>query len=107
MSSSVGPYPVDLMAFHIASEYATHADDMGVDVPGAERESRTAWRAKVSLFALKETDKPVQVEHKDGNYTVRASGKEATLSQADFVEAVTARLKTIDPELQDALRALA
>ena len=46
MASSVGPYPVDLMAFHIASEYATHADDMDVPIdeprcrpgrPGARR----------------------------------------------------------------------
>lgn len=107
MSSSVGPYPVDLMAFHIASEYATHADDMDVEISDAERDSRTAWRAKVSLFALKETDKPVQVERDGESFIVRSGGKEATLSVADFVEAVTARLKTIDPDLQDALRALA
>src|SRR5438067_1392343 len=54
LSSSVGPYPVGLMAFHIASEYATHADDMGVAVPESERAARTAWRAKVSEFALEE-----------------------------------------------------
>jgi uncharacterized protein (TIGR03083 family) len=107
LSSSVGPYPVDLMAFHIASEYATHGDDMKVPVDAAERDARTAWREKVSLFALKETEKPVELEKTDVGYTVRAEGKQAMLSNEDFVEAVTARLKTIDPELQDALRALA
>ena len=28
MSSSVGPYPVGLMGFHLFNEYATHYDDM-------------------------------------------------------------------------------
>jgi uncharacterized protein (TIGR03083 family) len=107
LSSSVGPYPVGLMAFHIASEYATHADDMDVPVSDAERAERTAWRDKISRFALEEVGKPVELEERDDSYLVRAAGKEATLSRADFVEAVTARLKTIDPELQDALRALA
>jgi uncharacterized protein (TIGR03083 family) len=107
MSSSVGPYPVGLMAFHIASEYATHADDMDVDVPTSEQDARTAWRAKVSLFGLAEAEKPVGVEAKDDAYAIRAGESEFTLSPSDFVEAVAGRLKTIEPELQEALRALA
>jgi len=110
LSSSVGPYPVGLMAFHIASEYATHADDMGVEIPAAERAARTAWRAKVSEFAVEETDKPVTFEARNGSHVVRVGNKEATLPDADFVEAVTARLPkdyAIDPEVRDGLRALA
>jgi uncharacterized protein (TIGR03083 family) len=107
LSSSVGPYPVGLMAFHIASEYATHGDDMNVPVDDGEKAGRTAWREKVSLFALKETEKPVELEKVDGGYNVRAEGEEAKLSAEEFVEAATARLKTISAKLQDALRALA
>ena len=110
MSSSVGPYPVDLMAFHIASEYATHGDDMDVEVGDDERDSRRAWRAKVSRFALKETEKPVELSQKGDRYVVRSEGNEIELSEHDFVEAVTARLPDdhpIDPQLRDALRALA
>ncbi len=107
LSSSVGPYPAGLMAFHIASEYATHGDDMNVPVNEGEKAARTAWREKVSLFAVKEAEKPVELEKVDGGYTVRAEGEEAKLSAEEFVEAVTARLKTISPNLQDALRALA
>ncbi len=110
LSSSVGPYPVDLMAFHIASEYATHADDMHVQIDPAEAAERTAWRAKVSRFALKETDKPVEVEQGGGRYVVRLGDNEAELDEADFVEAVTSRLPDdypIAPELRDALVALA
>jgi hypothetical protein len=103
----VGPYPIELQAFHLASEYATHADDMDAPVSESEREGRLAWRLAFSRVALEEAEKPVQVESANGNHKVSADGKEATLSDADFVEAVTARLKTIDPALQDALRALA
>ncbi len=107
LGSSVGPYPVGLMAFHIASEYATHFDDLyeTVDDP-----ARTAWRAKVSEFALEEAEKPVEFDARGDSYVVRSGDKEATLPLADFVEAVTARLPdeyAIDPELRDALRALA
>lgn len=110
LSSSVGPYPVGLMAFHIASEYATHADDMGVSIPAAERDARTAWRAKVSEFALEESDKPVVFEARSGSHVVRLGDREVTFPDAQFVEAVTARLPkdyAIDAELRDALRALA
>lgn len=107
MSSSVGPYPVGLMAFHVASEYATHADDMHVPISDDEPDGRTAWRHRVSRFALSEATKPVELELRDGAVVVRHGGKETTLGDAEFVEAVTARLKTIDPELQEALRALA
>ncbi len=110
MSSSVGPYPVDLMAFHIASEYATHGDDMDVEVAAAEKDGRRAWRAKVSRFAIKEAEKPVEVSQEGDRYVVSSAGKEAELSEHDFVEAVTARLPDdhpIDPELRNALRALA
>jgi uncharacterized protein (TIGR03083 family) len=110
MASSVGPYPVGLMGFHIASEYATHGDDMAVPVDPAEHDDRLAWRAKVSLFALKENEKPVEVRVEGNDYVVRSDDKEATLSRFDFVEAVTARLPRdhpIDDELREALRALA
>jgi hypothetical protein len=94
------------MAFHIASEYATHYDDMAgpLDDP-----ARTAWRAKVSLFGLKEADKPVEVSQTGNEYLVRTGDSEATLTQADFVEAVTARPTTapLPEDLRQALKALA
>lgn len=107
VATSVGPYPVGWQAFHLASEYATHADDMDVPVPDPDRAGRLAWRLAFSKFALQEVEKPVEVESVDGTQTVRTAGRELTLSDHDFVEAVTARLKTIDDDWQQALRALA
>ncbi len=70
---------------------------------------RTAWRAKVSIFALKETQKPVEVSRTEDGYHVRSGEHEATLSETDFVEAVTARPTSVDlhPDLRDALVGLA
>lgn len=110
MASSVGPYPCGLMAFHVASEYATHADDMGIDITDDEAADRLAWRVGVSLFALAEKQSPVEVTQTEDGLRVRGDGQEATISEADLVEAVTGRLPDdhpLDPALQTALRALA
>lgn len=110
MASSVGPYPVGLMAFHVASEYATHADDMGIEIADGEVVDRLAWRVGVSLFALAEKQSPVEVTRTEDGLRVRANGQEATLSEPDLVEAVTGRLPDDHPlhaALQTALRALA
>ena len=71
--------------------------------------ARSAWRAQVSRFALKETEKPVEVDQRGNTYVVTTGGKSATLTEHDFVEAVTARATKVelDPELRDALVALA
>jgi uncharacterized protein (TIGR03083 family) len=107
LATSVGPYPIELQAFHLASEYATHADDMGVPMSQADKAKQLGWRLAFSKVALEEAEKKVELTSGEGTITVKAGDKEATISDADFVEAVSGRLKTIDPELQDALRALA
>jgi len=107
IATSVGPYSVELQAFHLGSEYATHADDMGVPIAGSDAYRRLAWRIAFSKVALQEADKPVEIETADRRVLVRAGDKEQILTDEEFVDAVSARLKKIDPELQDALRALA
>ena len=63
--TSVGPYPLRLQVWHIAQEYATHADDVGVPVPDAEREARLRWRCAFGLFAVKEQGRPLEVRLED------------------------------------------
>jgi uncharacterized protein (TIGR03083 family) len=107
LATSVGPYPVGLQTFHYCSEFATHADDVGV--PGADEPGRVGWRARVGLFALAERGSPAEVEH-NGDYAVRVPGAQARLTPAEFVEATVARLPDdhpLDPRLRDALRCLA
>jgi uncharacterized protein (TIGR03083 family) len=104
-----GPYPVGLQVFHYASEYATHADDVGV--PDGDAPSRVRWRARVGRFALTERAAPVAVDQDgDGDYAVSTAGARATLTPAEFVAATSGRLPDghpLGPRLREALRCLA
>jgi uncharacterized protein (TIGR03083 family) len=104
-----GSYPVGLQVFLYASEYATHADDVGV--PDSTSPGRVRWRARVGRFALSERAAPVAVDQDgDGDYTVRTAGAEARLTPSEFVAATVGRLPEghpLDPRLRAALRCLA
>ena len=106
MTTSVGPYPVWLQAFHLAMEYATHADDMGAAVDPAERQARTGWRARFARFAIAEQDKPVEIEAAGGRNVVKAGGEQAELDDDELIEASQGRLPPdhpLDPALREAL----
>ncbi|ACY98984.1 MULTISPECIES: maleylpyruvate isomerase family mycothiol-dependent enzyme [Thermomonospora] len=106
----VGEYPVGLQTFHYSSEYATHADDVGVPVAAEEEPGRSEWRARVGLFALSEKKTPVRVEQIGDRYRVRLGEQSADLSRGEFIAATVARLPDDHPlpsALRTALRCLA
>jgi uncharacterized protein (TIGR03083 family) len=103
MTTMVPNYPVRRQAFHVASELATHADDVGVPVEPDEAAARTEWRARFSRFALAEESRPVEVIAADGRNWVRAGDAQADLSDAELVEAVAGRLQE-HPALPESLR---
>jgi uncharacterized protein (TIGR03083 family) len=108
--TSAGPYPAGLQAFHLASEYATHADDVGAPVQSDEEPGRTQWRARVGRFVSREQGAPVEIEEIDGTYRVRLGANSAELSAPDFVEATVARFPAdhpLDRRLRAALVCLA
>lgn len=105
IGSSVGPYPVGLQAFHLAMEYATHADDLGAHVDPVERRDRTAWRARVARFAIGEQAGPVEIWPNAGANVVRLGDESAVLGDDDLVEASQGRLPAGAGDLGDALRA--
>jgi len=110
LETSVGPYPVGLQAFHYASEYATHADDIGVPVRPYEEPARTDWRVRVGRFVLGERHSPAEVEPLDGSFRVSVGNVSAELSAADFVTATVDRLPPdhpLDATLREALACLA
>lgn len=110
LQTSVGPYPAGLQAFHYASEYATHADDVGAPVQPHEEPGRTRWRARVGRFVLGEQGSPAEVEQVDDRYRVRVGNVTQELSASDFVTATVARLPCdhpLDEQLRDALACLA
>jgi uncharacterized protein (TIGR03083 family) len=108
LPTMAGAYPAGLQAFHYASEYATHADD--VNAPDATDPARVRWRARVGRFALAEGSSPATVDQTgDGDYVVQAGRARATLTPPEFVEATVGRLPDgrLDETLTEALRCLA
>ncbi|WP_327087133.1 maleylpyruvate isomerase family mycothiol-dependent enzyme [Nonomuraea sp. NBC_01738] len=104
----VGPYPNAHQAYHYDSEYATHADDIGVPVGDEEAEGRAAWRTAVGLFALGEAGSKAQVEQLADSLWVNVDHVSAELSYPQFVEATVGRPDpSLDPSLAAALRCLA
>jgi uncharacterized protein (TIGR03083 family) len=106
MATSVGPYPVGLQAFHLAMEYATHADDIGATVDAGDSEGRRAWRVRFARFAIAELEKPVEIGAGGGRNVVRAGGEQAELDDDELVEASQGRLPPghpLSPALRQAL----
>ncbi|MFF5213040.1 maleylpyruvate isomerase family mycothiol-dependent enzyme [Streptosporangium sp. NPDC000396] len=110
LQTLAGPYPVGLQTFHYDSEYATHADDVGVPVSDHEIDEREWWRAAVGAFVLGEQGSKVQVELTADGVWLYADGVSAQLPPSEFVEATVGRLPDsvpLDPGLRAALRCLA
>ena len=97
VDTSIGAYPSWLQSFHYAVEYATHGDDMYVDVPEAERGERTAWRVRMGRFVLTELEKPVEVHETDDGLRVIGAPGTVEVSVDDFVEATQGRLPDAHP----------
>jgi hypothetical protein len=93
----VGPYPARWQAFHLASELATHADDVGVPVSDAEAAARADWRRRFAVFVLGETKPDVEVTPAEGGTKVRAGGDEAVLSDEELIAVTNGRLPADDP----------
>jgi len=92
VDTSVGEYPCRWQAFHVASELATHADDVGVPVTPEERGDRLEWRAAISRFALAEDKPEVTVTVEARRTRVRGGGIEIEVDDEDVVEGVAGRL---------------
>lgn len=88
----IGPYPLQAQIWHITSEYATHADDMGVQVLPEDQHSRLMWRFQFSAFAAQEKKNPPGLVRKDNRMIIFTDQHRLSLSEEDFVAAVSARL---------------
>ena len=108
VDTSVGAYSARWQAFHLAFELAVHADDVGVPVSAGERDARLAWQTKFGRFALKELNKDLAIEPGNGTTHVKGDGLDVDLPDAEFVEAVAARVgddSTLDAEARALLSA--
>ena len=98
VDTSVGGYNARWQAFHLASELATHADDMLIPETDDERPWRTAWRAPFSRFSLTESKEHLTVEDPvDGRTRVHGDGVDLEVDDETLVAAVAGR--TDDPSV--------
>jgi len=97
IDSSVGDYQCRWQAFHLASELATHADDIGVPVTPEERDARRAWRARFSRFALAEAKPDLALHREEGRTRVSGQGLAVDVDDDELVAAVAGRLDDTSP----------
>jgi uncharacterized protein (TIGR03083 family) len=90
IDTSVGDYPARWQAFHVASELAVHADDIGAPAPATA--NRRAWRARVSRFALAEAKPDIAITTVDGLTTVVSRGTSVCVDEDVLIEGVAGRL---------------
>ena len=76
----------------MASELATHADDVGVPVSDGEREERTAWRARFSRFALAEAKPRLQLRVTGAHTVVTDGSASVDLDDDELIAGVAGRL---------------
>jgi uncharacterized protein (TIGR03083 family) len=111
IATLVGPYPLRAQIWHIISEYATHADDMGVKVPPDAQQPRQRWRFQLSAFSVQEKKDSPLLEQRGDRMIVMEKQHSLSLSMEDFVAAVCSRLdppqNREDRKIINALRTLA
>ena len=109
VDTSVGEYPARWQCFHLATELAVHADDMYVPITDNEHESRRAWRAVFSRFALKESKPDVEVAvTNDGRTRVSKGEMSFEVDDDVLIEGVASRLDAtsgVDDKTRDILSA--
>jgi hypothetical protein len=101
--TSVGPYPLRLQVWHLAREYAIHADDIEVSMSKRERREQLAWRVAFGLFAAREEDDAVDAELDDDRVRLRQDGKEYQLDLETFIAYLTNRPQQLKDRRQRAL----
>ncbi len=97
--TSVGPYPLRLQVWHLAREYAIHADDIGVPVPALQRRARWRWRIPFGIFAAREEGEPVDARVKDSVVLLRHRSRAYELDPDTFIAFLANRPQHLtDPE---------
>lgn len=107
IETSVGRYPLILQVWHLAREYAIHADDMEVPVPPHERRQQLRWRAAFGLYAANEEGDPVDATIDDERVILHMHGRSHELDLETFVAYLTGRPQQLrDREARALVRAL-
>ena len=89
--TSVGPYPLRLQVWHLAREYAIHADDIELPVPARSKAARARWRIDFGLFAAEEEGETVSARVRDGVVELAQGHKRHELDPESFIAFLTDR----------------
>ena len=98
--TSVGRYPLRLQVWHLAREYAIHADDIEVPMSAAERRAQLRWRVTFGLLAAREEGEAVDASLEGDLVRLRQDGAEHQLDLETFIAYLTNRPQ----QLRDAAR---
>lgn len=107
IKTSVGRYPLRLQIWHLAREYAIHADDVEASISPRERPAELRWRAAFGIFAAREEGSPVDARLTDGGVELRKDGKVHELDLETFIAYLTGRPQQLkDPSKRKLVRQL-
>jgi len=101
--TSVGRYPLRLQLWHLAQEYAIHADDIEVPMSPGERKAQLRWRVAFGLFAAREEGDPVSAEVGGDEVYLRQDGAVHRLGLETFIAYLTNRPQQLKDPKQRAL----
>jgi len=91
-TAGAGQYPLRLQVWHLAQEYAIHADDIEVPVPARARAGRAGWRIAFGLFAAREDGSPIDARLRpDGSLLLRRRARRVPLEAETFIAYLTRR----------------
>jgi uncharacterized protein (TIGR03083 family) len=91
IETSIGPYPLRLQVWHLAREYAIHADDIEVPMSEAERRAQLRWRIGFGIFAAREEGDPVNASLDGDVVRLRQAGQVHELDMETFIAFLTNR----------------
>ena len=107
IQTSVGPYPLRLEIWHLAREYAIHADDIEVPMTARERQAQLRWRVSFGLVAANEEGEPVDAEVEGNQVRLWHDGRRYNLDFETFIAYLTNRpLQLKDPAARRLVRQL-
>jgi hypothetical protein len=101
--TSVGRYPLRLQVWHLAQEYAIHADDIGVPLLESERRQQLRWRIAFGLFAAREEGEPISAELRGTEVYLRQDGAIHRLEPETFIAYLADRPQQLKDPRQRAL----
>jgi hypothetical protein len=91
IETSAGPYPLRLEVWHLAREYAIHADDIEVPMTSRERQTQLRWRVAFGLFAAREEGEVVDAVVDGRRVRLRRGRREYDLDFETFIAYLTNR----------------